>query len=496
MSDTSLNLIVQPVETNITLNNTELSVTPTAIDLNFGLTSATGNLTFNVNPTTSNLVITTNKIDIAPSAINMQVYAGGFGITGGNITSVQFNNGGQLAGSNSFTFDKTSNTMSVTNIKVGSYFYANGAPLNLANTYSNSNVGAYLANTGLFTGAVNNLQTPGTNLTTSTAAYSGREAFSRVNNIGAIEGSIRGFTNDGTYVYGCLRNYIVRSTDGQNWTIVHTGSQNFVSMAFNGTYRVAVGGGGALSYSIDGTAWSNNTIGTNPWLQVLVSGTTFLMCGASGIYSSTNPLSWAQRNATAVLDMAVAGSLVVAITATSGVYSNNITTWTAIAASAFTAANSISSNGTTFVVSRSSFIGTFWKSTNGSAWTSFTITVDLTALSGTILYSYSIGAWYLRSTGYGGLIVDVASIDLLSWSYRNVAYLGQEPGVNAISEDYTVGSINLIACSDVTSMRKLPQNLIYTDLATMTTAPVGSYLCLGPVSTNFTQSIYMWLKTT
>jgi len=559
MSDTSLNLIVQTVDTNITLDNNQLSITPTAIQLNLGLEGPVPSvLSFDVQPVVSNLIMTTNTIDFTPSAVNMQVYGGGIGVPGGNTTTVQFNNGGQLggipnvkfdgsnlslgnisnvklsggsanyviktdgngnlswgtpttagsnttvqynsngqlAGSNSFTFNNTSNTMSVTNIKVGNYFYANGQPLNLSNTYSNSNVAAFLYTAGLFTGAVNNIQTTGTTLTTTATSYTGREAFSSVNNVSGISGIIQGFTNDGTYVYGCLRNYIVRSTDGQNWSIVYTGSVNFVSMAYNGTYLVAVGNSGSLVYSTNGTAWSANTIGVNNWLRVITFAGTFLMCGTSGVYTSTNPLTWAQRNATPVLDISATNSVIVAITATAGIYSTNTTTWTAITASTFVSAARINTNGTTLVVSRSGITGTFWKSTNGNTWTSFTITLNATSLTGILFYNASVGYWYLRSTAYGGIVEDVASIDLLSWSYRDVVYLGQEPGNNAITEDYTVGSINLIACAGLPSMRKIPQNLIYTNLATMSAAPVGNYICLGPVSTNFDQSLYMWLTTT
>lgn len=561
MSEVNLNLVVQPVDTNITLNTTELSVTPTAIDLSFnGTPAAAANIVFDVNPATSNLVVTTNTISLTPSAVNMQVYGGGFGVPGGNTTTIQYNNGGQLGGipnvkydgsnlslgnlanvkisggsanyliktdgngnlswgtpsiagsntqvqynsngqlggSSSFTFNNTSNTMSVTNIKVGAYYYANGQPLNLSNTYSNSNVAAFLYTAGLFTGAVNNIQTTGATLTTSATAYTGREAFSGVNQIsGVLASTIQGFTSDGSYVYGCLRNYIVRSTDGQNWSIVYTsGSANYVSMAYNGTYLVAVGSSGSLVYSSNGTSWSTNTVGANNWLKVITSGTTFLMCGTSGVYTATNPLTWTQQNATAVLDMARAGSLVVAITATAGVYSTNTTTWNNITASTFTAANRINTDGTNLVVSRGGFIGTFWRSTNATAWTSFTITVSLVALTGTLLYSASIGYWYLRSTAYGSLVEDVISNDFTNWSYRNIVYLGQEPGANGITEDYTISNINLIAVSGLTSMRKIPQNLIYRDLATMNTAPVGNYICLGPVSTNFDQSLYMWLTTT
>jgi hypothetical protein len=561
MSDVNLNLVVQPVETNITINSNELSVTPTAIDLTLSTTNAgSANIVFDVNPATSNLVITTNDISFTPSAVNMQVYGGGLGVPGGNTTTVQFNNGGQLggipnvtyssgnlnlgsignikipggsanyvlktdgtgnlswgtpvvaganttvqynnngaiAGSGNLTFNNTSNTLSVTNIKVGAYYYANGQPLNLSNTYSNSNVAAFLFNSGLFTGAVNNIQTTGSTLTTSNAAATGREAFSSVNQIAGVVGTIvQGFTSDGTYIYGCLRNFIVRSTDGQNWSIVYTGGAvNFVSMAFNGTYLVAVGTSGSLVYSTSGTSWSTNTVGVNNWLRVITSGSTFLMCGASGIYTSTNPLTWTQRNATAVLDMARAGSLVVAITATAGVYSTNTTTWNNITPGTFTSAARINTDGTNLVVSRSGIGGNFWRSTNATSWTSFTITISLTPLTGTLLYSASIGQWYLRSTAYGGLVEDVISTDFINWSYRNIVYLGQEPGNNAITEDYTISNINLIAVSGLPSMRKIPQNLIYQNLATMSTAPVGNYICLGPVSTNFDQSLYMWLTTT
>lgn len=75
-----------------------------------------GNVTTNVNAPLAN--VTANKV-----YANYYLYANGYSIItapGGSNTSIQFNNQGIFAGSNAFTFNSTTNTVSTTNLVVSS----------------------------------------------------------------------------------------------------------------------------------------------------------------------------------------------------------------------------------------------------------------------------------------------------------------------------------------------------------------------------------------
>ena len=122
----------------------------------------TGNYTFNNVTATGNLVsLNANLGNIAVAnyvKTDNLLYANGvpwsFGTAsgaGGSNTQVQFNDSGTFAGSANFTFDKTSNTLTVGNISVGN-ITANGAGLssiagaNITGTVANANYAAYAGN--------------------------------------------------------------------------------------------------------------------------------------------------------------------------------------------------------------------------------------------------------------------------------------------------------------------------------------------------------------
>lgn len=77
---------------------------------------ANGNITTNVNAPAAN--VTANRV-----FANYYLYANGYSIItnpGGSNTSIQFNDAGAFGGSNALTFNKTSNTVTVTNLVVNS----------------------------------------------------------------------------------------------------------------------------------------------------------------------------------------------------------------------------------------------------------------------------------------------------------------------------------------------------------------------------------------
>jgi hypothetical protein len=562
MSDVNLNVVVQPVETNITINSNELSVTPTAIDLTLSTTNAgAANIVFDVQPATSNLVITTNDISFTPSAVNMQMY-GALGLPGGNTTTVQFNNGGQLGGipnvkwdgsnlslgnianvklsggsanyviktdgngnlswgtptiaganttvqynnngqlggSTSFTFNNTSNTMSVTNIKVGAYYYANGQPLNLSNTYSNANVAAFIANSGLITGVSGQgaLLSTGTTYTFNGAStVGGPWNYYQVNDYNFNGSVISGFSTNNTYVFACANGTIVRSTDGQNWTSAYATNGGYISTAYNGSIIVAVGSNGNVAYSNNGgNSWSTSTAGATNLIHVTNFGSIFVAISATNLYTSTNGIGWTSRvaltNAT-FRDVAVTSSTVAATYATTTVplfgsvyYSTNGTTYTNVGNTlGVNTAGNINSNTTTFCASLGGF--TNYTSTNGSTWTLVTGTNPLVS-----------GTTYLWNSGLGYWILPQATFSILTTNFSsyNTAMIGYFPtNATSLVEDFTVGSINLVRTTGIT-YRRIPQNLIYTNIATMSSAPTGNYICLGSVTGDFKNPMYTWVATT
>jgi hypothetical protein len=89
--------------------------------------TATGSAKFNAGLTGSltklidgsSYIIAGSNITVASAsngAITITAAGGGAGNPGGNTTEVQFNDGGSFNGDSAFTFNKTTNTMSVTNL--------------------------------------------------------------------------------------------------------------------------------------------------------------------------------------------------------------------------------------------------------------------------------------------------------------------------------------------------------------------------------------------
>jgi len=73
-------------------------------------------LDFTVNNNNIDFTVESNEIILSPQDVQLSVYAGGYATAAGNTTEVQYNNGGILGASNIFTFNNTTNTLSVTNL--------------------------------------------------------------------------------------------------------------------------------------------------------------------------------------------------------------------------------------------------------------------------------------------------------------------------------------------------------------------------------------------
>ena len=73
-------------------------------------------LDFTVNNNNIDFTVESNEIILSPQDVQLSIYAGGYATAAGNTTEVQYNNGGILGASNIFTFNNTTNTLSVTNL--------------------------------------------------------------------------------------------------------------------------------------------------------------------------------------------------------------------------------------------------------------------------------------------------------------------------------------------------------------------------------------------
>ena len=144
---------------------------------------------FIVQTTPATIVVDTNTINVTPDAITLSVYTGAAPVAGGSNNNVQFNDNGQLQGSNSFTFNSTSNVVTIANLTIG----------NQANLGGTGNVKISGGTNGYF------LQTDGTgNLTwavypgniSGNNAPGGSNTQIQFNDGGANFGGSTGFTFD------------------------------------------------------------------------------------------------------------------------------------------------------------------------------------------------------------------------------------------------------------------------------------------------------------
>lgn len=121
MSTENLDFTVGTNQTTIELNTNEIAFAPTTINLDFGITTpGPANLSFEVTPASANLVVNSNDLSFNPNGFNMSMFAGGLGVPGGNSTTVQYNNGGQLGGMANVTYANGNITFSnIANVKIG-----------------------------------------------------------------------------------------------------------------------------------------------------------------------------------------------------------------------------------------------------------------------------------------------------------------------------------------------------------------------------------------
>ena len=95
--------------------------------------------------------------------------------------------------------------------------------------------------------------------------------------------------------------YISTSIDGSTWITAsyksELGSHNWCSICYDGNKFVALGYNGYISTSTDGSTWTtatqNANLGSNYWLSLIYDGIKFVALGSSGyISTSTDGTTW------------------------------------------------------------------------------------------------------------------------------------------------------------------------------------------------------------
>jgi hypothetical protein len=154
--------------------------------------------------------------------------------------------------------------------------------------------------------------------------------------------------NSGTYVVAGTNGALVSSTDGGiTWTARTSqfGSNAISCVVYGNNLWVAVGDGGVISTSTDAITWtartSNfnaNTFRTVKYLNgTWIAGGDGASGGTGGIATSTDGITWTRRTTpasttTTIFSLAYGNGYYVAVGSgtTTGIYSTNLTTWTAL----------------------------------------------------------------------------------------------------------------------------------------------------------------------
>lgn len=176
MAEFNANIVVQPFDINITMDQPGITVTPTVTDLNIYAVGGTngvpagniGDLQYkaangfaaipstiaNYTSSNLNLNVANTKITGGTNGYILQTdgagnvswvapSGSGNGVTGGSNTQVQFNDNGLFGGNTGFTFDKTTGQVTIAaNLTVGGFINGTAANANYASYAGNVTLAA------------------------------------------------------------------------------------------------------------------------------------------------------------------------------------------------------------------------------------------------------------------------------------------------------------------------------------------------------------------
>jgi len=198
-------------------------------------------------------------------------------------------------------------------------------------------------------------------------------------------------------------------------------SRQWSSLAFNGTYWVAVAiDSNVAAYSADGVTWTNGTLPvTALWTKIKYTGGVLLAFATGGyVAKSTNGTSWSSvtiPGSTDWRDVSYGNSTWVAISGSKNIVATSLdlTTWTTSSLPEGADWNAIEYGSGKFVIVAASDSSTAGAavaySTNGTAWTATSIP------QGAISLAFGNNRWVALSGGYAGATEVSISFNGSTW---------------------------------------------------------------------------------
>jgi len=186
------------------------------------------NANFELEQISANFNIENNNIEFTPTDIQLRIYTSTAPIAGGSDTNIQYNSIGALAGSNAFTFNNSSNTVSIENLTVTSL--SNLGPITTVKIAGGTS-GQLIQTDG-----AGNLSFTSANVANANyAAYAGNVVNASQSNITSL-GNLTALVVDGTTNLGDVGNVTI--TGGTNGYVLQTDGLGNLS------WTAQTGGGG------------------------------------------------------------------------------------------------------------------------------------------------------------------------------------------------------------------------------------------------------------
>ena len=369
----------------------------------------------------------------------------------------------------------------------------------------------------IFTGTVAGPVSPGATYTASTSSNTNFTTWMPTD-MPVQSPNLRKIIWDGTQYVACGAYKIYTSTNGYDWTTIYDNtSREWTSIAYGAGIYVATSGSVIYS-STDLVTWTSRlTSGVYAYADQLIfaNGKFIAVDQTNGVYYSTNGTSWTNSYSNPTYIVGWDGTYY-QIIGNDNISDNLINrstdgiTWTLSYQNTATlvAPESITTlaNGTTFAIGCSTSIPTtvYFKTTNGTTWTEGTLSENIfacTSISNTIV---GTGAWPTGSSpsnsNIGG---NGQNLTQTIWSSSNGTTWNKlietnEFGTFVASNfnyfysdtiDYANGKL-FMAVGNALYVG-IADNMIYVG-NTGTTAPAGTYRCLGSVNPDL--PTYLWVR--
>lgn len=487
MSDINLEITPTVQTTQIVVDQNAIQITPETIGLNLnvggiigatGATGATGlGATGVTGPTgaTGPLGATGSTgpqgatgPSGGPTGATGATGATGVANPGGSNTNIQFNDNSLLGGSNSFTFNKTSNLVTITGNLIAGNVQVN-AQANLGNV-------ANVKISGGSNGQV--IQTDG-NSNLSFVTITNAVSWSNVANLVAGDIFIGRLNGNITPIYPGNTVTITSNLNLGNWIISNTGFAAASEINFSGNYLWMHGGNGAqynniAYYTGRGDTWASTTApfgiaispekGANNWVV-----SRELTAATNAFAYSNNLTTWANASISANhqwVDVAYGNGVFIAVNKTLnsnivGISTNDGVSWTTKAVPRTGTTGRIVYGNGAFVYLNSANIPAYITNDNGNTWTSLGSSGNWTGLAygnGKFMVTYSRPNVNVNSTfavfysnGSTFLTGNIGNINPYGLTYANGTWICSAFGSSfnyniAYSNDdgatWTVGNAN------------------------------------------------------